>query len=216
MATRKPKTKKPAPRKSTRKAATKGTPPKSAKRGAPAKKAPPKKAPPKKAPPKKAPPKKAAPAKAAAQRGGGAHEALLEELRPFALFDDPDNHPSEKEVASAEQDGDVKFPRLLREIFLRHGGIQMNGWEIGFDDVYEALTDNPLLEESDWGKGFFQIVRESDGSRILLPRKSGTHDDLPVYRYGHDEGDDEPQEFAPSLADWLRNELEDAEPPDRE
>lgn len=171
----------------------------------------------KKPAPRKAPAKKPAARKPAAMSSLRADlEALLGKLRPFRLFPDPSDAPREKELAAAEEDGELKFPRLLRELFARYGGVQLNGWELGFDDVYEALTDNPLLEESEWGKGYFQIVREPDGSRILLPRQDPPGDDVPVYRYGHDEGDEEPRQYATSLADWLNIELESAEPPERE
>ena len=103
---------------------------------------------------------------------------------------------NEKKVAKLEKKFAVRLPDVLREILVRYGGVTFpNGIEIDLDAIVEKFGD------------YLQIAREPDGSPYLIAKSKKPCVDCIVYRYGHDEGDDEPVQFAPTILKWLADQV---------
>lgn len=96
----------------------------------------------------------------------------------------------------------ARFPEILREIYIRYGGIGFGDAEISFDEIKQRLSqfkDYPVSV-----RGFIPFMWEPDGSFNLVPKNSKPQQDTAVYRYGLNEGMKGPELRFKSVRDLIK------------
>src|SRR4051794_35066076 len=130
-----------------------------------------------------------------------AKETSIPNLKRYALRSKRNGKPviQKTQITELEKFAGGCFPEILKKLFAEYGGIQLeSGIEIDFKTIKERVKHyQKYCSESHnrWMKSFIEICREPDGSPYLLKKTTKRQKDAAVFRFGHGEGDDEPQPF---------------------
>lgn len=140
------------------------------------------------------------------QNAASKHEELLVALKRHSMlrkYTPAERKKFETQLDAAEKAASIRLPEVLREVLVRYGGVSFDSFDVDFEVILPAIESKHLEESYEWGSQFVQIAREGDGSPYLLERTNELKPEAPVYRFGHDEGDDEPQVYTPTISEWL-------------
>ncbi len=109
---------------------------------------------------------------------------------------------SDEWIKSTEKALKAKLPDFLKWILLNHGDIEFDTedcLEFNSDDILYYAQQDPKL------KKYYSIAVNNCSDAYLLKKSRKQSLDSPVYKWVHDDGDDEPQECYKSIYDMFED-----------